>query len=186
MIRADDPVVTVPEIADEMDRSDTHVRNQLLLLEREGAVESKEVGARAVAWWHSERVSPPRLPPEDHPDQSGLSDVDPTDAAQSAERDGRDSDPAQDSIAAAVDDVASDWDDDDRLEERRAAAIAALRFIRREGAATAKELREHVEPEHPVDGQNPRTWYRKTIRPVLNEAATYSQATQEWTVSVDE
>ena len=57
MLRHKDPVVTVPELAELIGKSDTAVRDNLKLLERAGAVHSKQVGARAVAWWHDDRVA---------------------------------------------------------------------------------------------------------------------------------
>lgn len=80
-------------------------------------------------------------------------------------------------ISDVVDAVAAGWDDSpDRLEARKAAARAVLEYAREHGSVTKQEAKEHVEPEHPVEAQNPRTWYRKNIRPVLNEAAEYNQS----------
>lgn len=190
MMRHDDPVVSVPELADEMDRSTTHIRDQLRLLEREGVVHSKDVGARAVAWWHEERVCPPRLPAEEHPDQSDFESIEAPEEAHSADIEM----PSPDEITASlqrqyetIESVAEGWEEDRRADRKRAAQ-AAVKYIREHDGASAKELQENVEPEHPVDGQNARTWYRRNVKPVLSEidAAQYSNATKEWTVETDE
>jgi len=120
MIEHPDPVVSVPELADRLDASDTHIRDQLRLLKRAGAVESKDVGARATAWWHSERVTPPHVPPEDHPDQRPLDDV--------AAADGRESDETTAGTWQAVDlpDLPGQGD---LLERREAALRRILRTI---------------------------------------------------------
>jgi len=46
-----DPVVTAPELSEELDYSTDGIRNRLHDLEGEGKVKSREVGARATIWW---------------------------------------------------------------------------------------------------------------------------------------
>jgi predicted DNA-binding transcriptional regulator len=65
--RADEPM-TATELADEFDVTNRALLNKLNALHERGAVERKEVGARAVVWW---ATSPP-TPPED---ANSLADV---------------------------------------------------------------------------------------------------------------
>ena len=81
------------------------------------------------------------------------------------------------SRADVVESVAEAWEDTpDRLDARKAAARAVLEYAREHGSVSKKEAKEQVEPNHPVEGQNARTWYRNNIRPVLNEAAEYDDS----------
>ena len=90
---------------------------------------------------------------------------------------------ATDPIAAVVDRVADGWDDTaDRLADRKAAARAVLQYARDHGSVSKQEAKDEIEPEYSVDGQNPRTWYRKNIRPVLKEAAQYDQSERAHTL----
>jgi|APHM01.1.fsa_nt_gi hypothetical protein len=88
-----------------------------------------------------------------------------------------DTDTSADTRAQAdvVDQVAEaeGWTDDARLEDRKAAARGVLEYAREHGTISKQEAIDEVYPEFPVDGQNSRTWYRTTIRPVLNVAAEY-------------
>jgi hypothetical protein len=82
--------------------------------------------------------------------------------------------------SAAVERVAADWSEDGRKEARKKAARAVLDYAREHGGVSKKEAKEEVYPEHKVEGQNARTWYRLNVRPVLNEVATYSQARRKY------
>ena len=46
-----DPVVTANELSDKLDYTSDGVRNRLLDLKKEGYVDSRKVGSRAVVWW---------------------------------------------------------------------------------------------------------------------------------------
>ena len=86
-----------------------------------------------------------------------------------------------DALADAVDRVAAEWEDtDDRLAARKAAARAVLDYAREHGSVSKQEAKEEVYPEYPVADQNPRTWYRKNIRPVLNDAAEYDASARAY------
>jgi len=87
--------------------------------------------------------------------------------------------PTSDARADGVEEVADaeGWEDTpERLDARKRAALAVLEYAREHGSVSKAEAKEEIEPEHPVDGQNSRTWYRKNIRPVLNESAEYDQS----------
>ena len=51
LIDADDPVLTVGEVAESIDTSPDTARRRLQSLHESGDVHRKEVGARAVVWW---------------------------------------------------------------------------------------------------------------------------------------
>jgi len=87
------------------------------------------------------------------------------------------SDDEHDELSDVVEAVADGWEDHpERLAARKQAALAVLEYAREHGSVSKAEAKEEIEPEHPVDGQNSRTWYRKNIRPVLNESAEYDQS----------
>lgn len=46
-----DPIRTVPRMAEEIDLSRDGLRRRLIKLEKKGQVKSKDVGANAVVWW---------------------------------------------------------------------------------------------------------------------------------------
>lgn len=180
MIRHADPVVSVPELADELGRSTTHIRDQLRLLEREGVVTSKDVGARAVAWWHEERVAPPRLPPEEHPDQSDLETVEAREEAHSADL----SEHPLDSV-----DFPQSKDRMDCVQ----AVQAARDFLRSDGPATMREIVTTVGGEHPIgydvpeeiDGRYRGAWWRNVVKPGLEALPDVQKPTggaSEWRV----
>lgn len=77
-----------------------------------------------------------------------------------------------------VERVAGDeWDDTpERLEQRERAAQAVLEYAEEHGTISKKTAQAEVEPEYPVHNQSKRTWWRKSVRPVLAEAATYDNA----------
>lgn len=92
-----------------------------------------------------------------------------------------------DTLAEVVEEVADaeGWEGtDEHLAARKAAARAVLEYAREHGSVSKAEATEEVEPEYPVEGQNARTWYRKTIRPVLNEAAEYDQSERGYRLTV--
>lgn len=191
-----DPVVTAGELAEPLDCSSRHILDLLRLLERSGAVESKQTGARAVAWWHVERVRPPRS-------HEGTMNEQPTnDEGAANERQGNDvvrpTEPASESptepeeneidttdeIEQAVDAAAEQWDDPpERMEQRKQAARAVLAAIR-EQPLSKSEIIEEVEPQHSVEGQSKRTWWRKNLSECspspLKTLAEYSNSTKKW------
>jgi len=97
--------------------------------------------------------------------------------------------PTSDALADVVEEVADaeGWEGtEEKLAARKRAALAVLEYAREHGSVSKKEAKEEIEPEHPVDGQNSRTWYRKNIRPVLNEAADYDQSERGYRLTVAE
>lgn len=85
----------------------------------------------------------------------------------------------EDDVSEFVEDVAATWDDtEERLRARKAAAKAVLQHALDTGDAVGKssEIFEDVRERYPVANQKPETYWRKNIRPVLQEAGEYNQA----------
>lgn len=87
-------------------------------------------------------------------------------------------------VRAVVDDVASGWQDSEqRLADRRAAALAVLEHAVETGDAVGKsEAVGGFYADHQVDGQNEETWWRKNVRPVLKAVGDYSQGAHGYVV----
>lgn len=153
-----DPVVTVPELADLLDASDTHVRDNLKLLERAGAVESKDVGSRATAWWHESRVEARHVAPDEHPDQSAL---DETPAADDDQGDVW----TVESAAAAVDVPGSG----EKQEDRREAIDSLLRHLRDAGETRAGDLRDLTYEHHATHYESAESWWTNCGKEALGE-----------------
>jgi hypothetical protein len=151
------PVITSTDVAEELDCSAEAARQKLGELYDRGDVDRRKTG-RTRVWWRSPRTGA---------DVSGSGD------GSASAGDSR--------VDAVVERVAEEWDDtEDRLADRKAAARAVLEYARERGSVSKQEAKEEVYPEHPVEGQNPRTWYRQTARPVLNEAAEYDSGARAY------
>jgi hypothetical protein len=164
LLKAEDPVVAAREVGEALECSRRHALDLLRLLNREGTVASKEIGASAVAWWHEERVTPPQVPPEDHPEQSSLSG-----AADSPARE-RPVETAENppEINAALR-VAEIPGEGDRLHQRRDALAVAVGFIRDQSEASAGEIREHVYAEEPAGYASARSMWKNFLQPALGD-----------------
>jgi len=96
--------------------------------------------------------------------------------------------PASDDCASAshaiVDEVASGWDADGRLDARRAAATAAVDLLLERGRLSKSAAVDELLPEFAVEGQSPETWWRKNVRDVIRELdeVTYSKAANAYVV----
>ena len=191
-----DPVLSTAEVADAVPIKRRGVLNRLRDLEDGGELASKQIGGRNTVWWILDRGDADTFDAEELrgdpsttlADESGESDAradadaDATDgpADPPADAHGADTAPEEDALDA-VDRVADSWEGtDDQLEARKAAARAVLDYAREHGTVSKQEAKKNIRPEYPVEGQNARTWYRKTIRPVLNEAAEYDQSARAY------
>lgn len=92
-------------------------------------------------------------------------------------------------VAADLDEVLSGWrpgrSPGEKREQQRGAGRAALEYLAERDTATAAEFREDVEPDHPVEGQSPSTWWKKSARPALTRArdrglVTFKDGSKEW------
>lgn len=90
-----------------------------------------------------------------------------------------------DRVRAAVERVSASWtDSDDRLSKRREAAAIVLQHALDSGRPVGKssEIVDAVQTTHLVSGQNPETYWRKNIRPVLSEFGEYNQGAHGYVV----
>ena len=149
-----DPVVTVPELADRLGRSTTAVRQDLKLLERDGAVGSKECGARAVAWWHEDRVAPRHVAPDEHPDQTDLTEQEQRQEPHTVES------------AVGLLDLPGQGE---RQEQRQEAMRGLLMHLRDGGEATAGDLRELTYEHHETGYADARSWWKNCAGDALSQ-----------------
>ena len=182
-----DPVLSTAEVAEAVPIKRRGTLNRLQSLQEDGELESKQIGGRNTVWWFvgGERITPDERAVEDHAERARER----TERRREQSDDQRDgetstppSTPQEDSKSGdIVDAVADGWDDTgDRLDARKEAAGAVLAYAREHGTVSKQEAKEEVRPEYPVEGQNARTWYRKNVRPVLNEAAEYDQSARAY------
>jgi hypothetical protein len=170
MLEHPDPVVSAGDLADDVEETRRHVLDQLRLLERTDAVESKEIGARAVAWWHTDRVAPRRVPPEEHPEQSALDDVD----ADDRRDDPGGVDAGEHVPEDVVDQNVNALDlpgSGERLKRRRDAVRACYEFLRREGSASKSDFVADVYPEHTAGYDSPGGWWNAVGKQGLRDLA---------------
>ncbi|MFC7059787.1 hypothetical protein [Halovenus salina] len=182
------PVITSSDVGDALDCTTEAARQKLTRLYDRGEVDKRKTG-RTVVYWRTggDRITPDERAGEEHAERARERD----DARADRPDDQRDAKPTPtastphhtDEDGDIVDDVAEGWDDTgDRLDARKEAARAVLAYAREHGTVSKQEAKEEVRPEHPVEGQNARTWYRKNVRPVLNEAAEYDQSERAYRV----
>lgn len=174
MLSYSDPVVKIPELGEELDCSSEHVRQKLETLHLNDVVGTKEAGARARVWWHSERVCAAHVAPENDPDQTDLPDH--ADAAEPTERDhGRET--TDESDAGGADGLADDLDaldlpgDPDVLDQRRAAVEASYRLVREQGAASRQDLLDEIYPDHPAGLGSSSSWWTGFASDALRDLA---------------
>lgn len=69
-------------------------------------------------------------------------------------------------------DLFADWPSRraDHPDQMRAAARAALDVLRENGWMAGSDFRAELLPEFDVDGQSEDTWWRKSVRPILQRA----------------
>lgn len=186
------PVITSSDVSEALDCSTESARQKLTQLYEEGRVDKRKTG-RTTVWWHTggEPITPDERAVEEDAEaareqadkrreERGESRPEATD--QSATPTATQSAGDEQKIDGdTVDAVATEWSDPpERIEARKEAARAVLAYAREHGTVSKQEAKEEVFPEYSVEGQNARTWYRKNIRPVLNEAAEYDQSARAY------
>lgn len=70
------------------------------------------------------------------------------------------------------------------METRKKAAVATLEHALATGDAVGKssDIVEDIRERHPVEGQNPETYWRKNLRPVLKAYGVYNQGAHGYVV----
>jgi hypothetical protein len=118
----------------------------LRVLARTGEVGRNKVGARAVAWWHTDRILPaPPKDPADHPDQRGLEDAARPPSTPRPTDDPRDDEEAAHAPPATVDDVEEYLTDNPpNTAHGKRAVLEAARYLRDHGPAPTSEVSEAV------------------------------------------
>lgn len=111
-------------------------------------------------------------PDPDVSDEAGVADVEPESGVQ-VPREGE----IADAVWDAVDEVAQNWDHDDRFSTRRLAAASVLQYALDSGEHIGKssEIVEAARERHPVEGQGDDTWWKKNVREVLQSVGDYSK-----------
>jgi hypothetical protein len=169
ILRHDPHVTTGAQLSRELDASKPKVLEALRILQYNGAVESVETGANAVAWWHTERVTPaPPEHPAEHPAQEGFHET--ADRVAGDVQEEIDND-----VLTGLEDHVrhelptrgkSDEDVDAMVEAVRAAAEYILEF----GDAGAEELKESLYEDHSGPYGSPLSWYNNAVKPGLKAA----------------
>lgn len=93
--------------------------------------------------------------------------------------------PAQD-VRQRVEAIAESWDDDDRLDDRIDAGVAVVEYAQEHGSVGKSEAIDEIEPEFSVRGQNGETWWRKNIRPVLQEFGEYDSGAHGYRINFNQ
>jgi hypothetical protein len=186
----DDPVLSTAEVADAVPIKRRGTLDRLRSLEADGELDSKPVGGRNTVWWIADAQNTAAT----QPSRDGRESVETPAKAQADEWDEDTDDTHEtpvsgdehDALSDVVEEVADGWEDNpDRIAARKRAALAVLAYAQEHGSVSKREAKEEVEPNHPVENQQPDTWYRKNIRPVLNEAAQYDQSARAYTLTVE-
>lgn len=128
------------EVADEVGMTRQGADRRLRQLRDEGRVASKKIGASLV--WFAPAKSTSSW------DDTGGDDAD------------------------RIGEVLEGWPSraEAKREQRRQAGRAVLEYLRDVGEARAGDFKDDVEPEVPVDGQSPDTWWKKSARPAMERA----------------
>jgi len=197
--------LTAGDVADELGIARRTAYNKLNRLVDRDAVDTRKVGARGRVYWvpHPAGVraleTPDAIESRETPIERLDTRDDQTPTTTAAASDGatarRDSGAALEG-ASDTDDGRGDVDlepvlegwppaSERKREQRRRAGIAALEYIRDVGAAKANDVKRDVEPDAPVDGQSPDTWWRKSARPALERArdaglVTFTDGSKVW------
>ncbi|MDR5657747.1 hypothetical protein RH831_11230 [Halodesulfurarchaeum sp. HSR-GB] len=179
--------LTAGDIVDELGIARRTAHNKLNILVEREELETRKVGARGRVWWVPIDVDDSSRERREEPVDRTPSRSDPEPTAETPRDSTPDNRDAPEKIADVVEKVAEGWDDPpDRLEDRKAAARAVLEYAEKHGTVSKQEAKKELYPKYPVKNQNPRTWYRKNVRPVLNEAAEYDKSARGYRIGIEE
>jgi len=186
-----DPVLSTAEVADAVPIKRRGTLNRLRDLEEEGRLDSKQIGGRNTVWWLLDDAG---QPPTNSPANSDTGEGGVRGSVETSLADDHAEDDVGESIdlpteydaevRQAVDDVAEGWDDD-RLENRKRAALTVLQYALETGDGVGKShpVIDAVREQYPVKGQNRETYWRKNLRDgILKTYGEYSKGTHSYTV----
>ncbi|RLM62481.1 HTH domain-containing protein [Halorubrum sp. Atlit-26R] len=179
----EDPVVTAPELADELPVTARTVSNRLRELAAAGDVERKDVGGRAVVYWlpgtrkprrnakdRERRLAADQADLEEAAGEGGRSEDIPTSGIE-AEPESERSDPGS---RVDVDEVIEDLDlpgSGERVEQRREAVRACVAYLREHGEAQRSAFVDEVYPDHPAGFGSSGGWWNAIGKQGLAEVA---------------
>lgn len=192
--------LTASEVADSVGIARRTAHSKLEALEDAGHLESKTLGDGLARVWfrrfdavaradreHTDPAESRSAPVERSDDQRDESDTheppigEDTDSVREIDSD------------HALEDVLDGWPavSERKREQRHAAGRAALEYLRDVGEAKASDVKRDVEPEQPVDGQSPDTWWRKSGQEAFARArdaglVDFHVGTKIWTWTGDE
>lgn len=121
----------------------------------------------------------PESGPEPEPGREPTSETEPTHSARAT------AESVVDAVAAGRVEGGERWDRDDRLEDRKAAAVAVLEHAIESGEHVGRSAAVEFHDEYPVDGQNTETWWRQNVRPVLAAVGDYSNGYHGYQIDRD-
>jgi len=181
------PVATAPEVAERLPVTRRTVLSRLNELEAAGEIGSRDVGRHRVFWPSREPPAEPGAEPSREPrsEPPGEKRVTTSDRLRTVRGAGEapaepPGDPPAEklsdagnksvpTVAEIVERASDGWEG--AVDERRAAARAALEWLQqRDDWVTRSDVVDALEESHGVDGQNARTWWRRTVRPAFQEA----------------
>jgi hypothetical protein len=180
------PVITSSDVADALDCTTEAARQKLTRLYDQGRVDKRKTG-RTVVYWRTDDTDDEsdreavETTPGERADRSPARDADAQAGGQTA--------PGDTARDDAPEDLLDGWrpgrSPGEKREQQQAAGRAVLEYLRDRGVAQAVEFKQDVEPDHPVDGQSPDTWWKNTARPALNQArdpgpVTFKDGEKEW------
>jgi predicted ArsR family transcriptional regulator len=184
--------ITAGDVVDELGIARRTAHNKLGNLVERGTLKTRKIGARGRVYWRPIPADTADTQPATNRRESGETEskeqADESDvASETSLTTPENADTAaDDDLADAVDRVAAGWEDTDaRIEARKEAALAVLEYAREHGSVSKRKAKEQIEPDYSVSDQKPRTWYRKNVRPVLNEVAEYDQSERGYRLTVD-
>lgn len=180
------PVVTSADVADATGVSRDSARRKLEELQERGEVDSRRTAGRVLYWRVDDVRDDGELRPlQESREPEPVTDTDLTGDGPTREDAREATGDVDDVVIRAVERVADGWDDaPDRLEARKAAAVAVLERALETGEPMGKssETVEAIHEEHSVSGQNYETWWRKNVRPVLKKFGTYDRGAHGYRV----
>lgn len=168
-IRENAPATT-QEVADAVGVTRQGADYRLRRLEEDGLVTKQMVG-NTLIWSVVEERERAETASESSADESPAPEPTTRGGGQGPPEPAREPEtPDRDVVADAVEQAAQGWDDtSDRLDARKAAARAVLRYAVETGEAVNRGTAvDEFRDEYPVEGQNAETWWRNNARRVLS------------------